>query len=276
MGASIMDRVNIDVFDVSGVAYSVEDLALRELPAIPDWFIESLNEIGGFCEEKPNLRIVSGLDPEVKEFYGGKWWLKYAFREHKHTDYVIWHRQGKPEKILTPKEAEVIAKSKKKEGIFIPQISVEVKEYGVPRYFLEIYKPPEAFGTPEAWEQIRYDKDENDKWFDLMGEFPYDGMYDTWFCIEEPVFDKDNKIVGTKFKELDEDVLEVIRVKVDEIKNKSAVQRHAEMRQEVDDDYKKMIADSKEEIKEIVKERIDRLVETPKSVVPNNYERNKT
>jgi len=109
-----------------------------------------------------------------------------------------------------------------------------------------------------------------------MGEFPYDGRYDTWFCIEEPVFDKDNKIVGTKFKELDEDVLEVIRVKVDEIKNKSAVQRHAEMRQEVDDDYKKMIADSKEEIKEIVKERIDRLVETPKSVVPNNYERNKT
>ena len=44
----------------------------------------------------------------------------------------------------------------------------------------------------------------------------------------------------------------------------------------MDDDYKKMIADSKEEIKEIVKERIDRLVETPKSVVPNNYERNKT
>lgn len=264
-----MNQVN--VYDAGGTPFDVEELRYKELPPIPQWAIDRINEAGGFTGDKPNVRIVSGLDPAIQEFYGGKWWRTYAFREHVHSEFVIWHRQGKPDKILTPKEAEVIARSKNKEGILTPRLDTRVTEHGVPRYFVELYKPPQYFGEPEAWESIRYDKDENEKWFDLMGEFPHEGRYETWFCIEEAVEENGN-IIGTRFKDLDELAVGLIIEKIEEAKNKTMAEKHKEIRHEAYYDTQKAIAEAKDNVREIVREHADRLVGTPKSFVPSKYE----
>lgn len=264
---------NLIYYDTKGVEFSEDDMLITELPPIPDWFQESLKEAGGTYNDTPNIRVVSGLNPDLQEFIGGQWRLKYSFIEVFKDEIYIWHREGKKPVTLMPKEAEVLIKSNKKEGFIIPRTITRTLESGIPRYFVEIYKPASYFGTPEEWEKERFDKDENDEIFDLMGEFPYDGMYETWFCIEEPILDKDNKVVSTKFKELDELTLEFIKYKIEEIKNKTATQQHIEYLEENKIQAEKKIAEMKDNVKEIIKERIDRIVETPKSFVPNNYEK---
>lgn len=251
---------NVDVWDAKEVVFGVDEQSWTELPPIPEWFNERLLEIGGTCDDTPNLRVVSGLDPEVKEFYGGRWWMKYAFKDETINSYTVWHKPDGSKRILSNKEAEVLGKSKKKyQGILIPVVDRQVIEYGIPRYFLEFYKPPEMFGSAEAWESIRYDFDDAGKSVDLMGEFPHNGMYTTWFCIEEPVVEN-GKIVSTKFRELDEVVLAFIEDKVKEVRNTYSFEQHKKLRKEVDADYVKQQADIEDKIRDIVTERVDKLM----------------
>lgn len=252
--------MDVKVYDASGAVFDERELSLSELPQIPDWFNEGLLDCAGTCNDKPNIRVVSGLDPEIQEFVGGRWWRKYAFREHRINEYSVLHKPDGSKKILSPKESEVLTKSKKQLGIIVPVVERKVIEYGVPRYFIEYYKPPEYYGTEEAWDIIRYDEDSEGNKVDLMGEFPTEGRYETWFCIEEPVI-RDEVVVKTTFRELDEIVLELIKDKVNKIKNKTVAEQHLENRKEIDADYIKHQNNMKEDIKDIVKARINRLVQ---------------
>lgn len=264
--------MNIDVIKSEGLVFDKSEMALQELPPIPQWFQDQVNEVGGFFDDditKPNVRVVSGLDPNIIEFYGGGWHRKYVRRETHTFEYYIAHTKKGEKKILSPAEAKVFPKSM---GIVMPVVDKKITEYGIPRYFVELYKPPYAFGDRESWESVRYlDKDEPTNLagvtLDMLGEFPEQGGYDTWFCIEEPIM-RDGKAVATKFRPLDEDVLIFIRYMVDKIKKESAEQQHLQVIEQRKKDWQKMISGIREDVKDIVKDRIDRLTETPKIFVP--------
>jgi hypothetical protein len=249
------------VWDAKGVEFDEDEMSLSELPPIPLHIQEALLEAGGTCDGKPNVRIVSGLDPDIKEFYGGRWWRKYAFRSHQENRYVVYHESSGKKRILSPKEAEILGKQKNLRGILLPVVEDQIFEYGIPRYFVEYYKPPEYFGSHEAWEHVRYDKDENGEWLDLMGDFPSEGVYETWFCIEDPVVGDDGKVSKTRFRQIDDVVLEFIKLKIEETKHTSAMAKHAATRKEVDAEYLKNKEDLKGRIADIVADRIDRIIE---------------
>lgn len=251
--------MNIKVYDSKEATFDNREMSISELPLIPDWFNERLLEIAGESNGFPNLRVVSGLDPDIQEWTGGRWWRKYAFREHIVNEYYMWHKPDGTKKILSPKEGEVLRNSKNLKGIIIPVFDRKVIEYGIPRYFVEYYRLPEYFGTEESWEAVRYDEDESGNKVDLMGEFPRQGSYETWFCIEEAI-EEDGKITGTKYRELDEVVLELIKFELSKKIGKSAAEQHAENRKEIDEEYLQHKVELKDRIRDIVKTRIDRLV----------------
>lgn len=258
---------DVKVFNTKGAEFADEELLLTELPPIDDYIVDAITEAGGKCGDVPNFRIVSGLDPNITEFIGGREWRVYAFRHHKHNDFLMYHEEGKEPRVISEAEADILNKSKKAKGIIIPKVQTHVEEFGIPRYFVEIYRPSEYFGTQEAWDAIRYEKDENDKWFDLMGEYPHQGRYETWFCLEEAVESTDGT-VKTKFKELDDVALEFILNMIERVllKQQSLVEQHREMREESFADFENEIKKAKENARDIVAERIDRLVETPSTL----------
>ena len=255
------------VFNTKGVDIDQSELKMAELPLIDSSIEEIITEAGGKTGDYPNVRIVSGLDPNITEFIGGKEWRVYAFREHYHKTVYLYTEAGKETKILTEKEAGIITNSKKHKGIIIPKKITDVVERGIPRYFVEIYRPAEHFGSEEQWNKIRYDKDENDNWIDLMGDFPHEGRYETWFCIEEAVEDKDGKVIKTRFKEIDDVALSFILQKIEEVKqNKlSMAERHIQMLEEENKEKQVEVEKAKENIKDIVADRIDRITGTVKS-----------
>lgn len=272
MSPVILHFMDVKIYNTEGMEFDESELQIQELPPIPEWFVERLNEIGGFCGDKPNLRVVSGLDPNIQEFFGGKWWRKYAFRIHDDVQYFIWRRNNHKDKILTPKEAEIINKSKNKEGILIPKVDQKIIELGIPRYFLEFYKPPHKFGDPDEWEKERWVMDDDEGLIELMPPFPHEGDYETWFCIEDVEL-KDGKPVKTKFRELDEVVLEFIRVEVEKVLNQQSLAKaHIESLQDSQEQKAKSLKPIKEEIKYRIKDRIDRIVETPKTFVSKRYD----
>lgn len=254
--------MDVQVWDVSAaVDFDETEMSMSELPLIPSWIQEALLEAGGTCDGKPNVRIVSGLDPDLVEFYGGRWWRKYAFRSHTQNRYTILHQPDGSKRILSPKEADIMGKQKNLRGILVPVVEDQILEYGIPRYFVEYYKPAEYFGNKEAWEHVRYEKDEDTgEWFDLMGEFPSDGVYETWFTIEEPVVE-DGRVVKTKFREVDEVILELIKFKIEEAKAHTAAAQHTALRKEVDAEYVQKKQKLKEDIADIVKDRVERIID---------------
>lgn len=252
--------MDVPVYDAVNAVFDESELSLTELPEIPQWFSDTLTEAGGTTHEHPNVRVVSGLDPDMVEFVGGRFWKKYAFREHKVKEFAILHQPDGKKRVMTKAEGEVWNKSNKLKGIITFQVERDVIEHGVPRYFVEAYKPPEYYGSPEAWETVRwYQDDDSGKLIDLMGEFPSQGEYETWFCIEQPVL-KDGVIVSTKFRPLDEIVLEFIKLKIEDAKTKSAAEQHIESRTEIDADYIDKKKKVKDGIRDIVADRADRLI----------------
>jgi hypothetical protein len=254
--------LDVQVYSTDNLEFAERELLISELPPIPEGFQEALTEAGGYCDNKPNVRVVSGLDENLVEFYGGKWWRKYAFREHRVNEYAVWHKPDGSKKILSPKEADILGRSKSLTGVILPVVDRQTIEYGIPRYFIEYYKPPELFGNPELWEAARFDPQDDGTILDLMGEFPSEGVYETWFAVEEPVIDEKTKVVtGTEFRKLDEIVLEFVIAKIEEVKTKSAAKQHAEVRAEVDQDYRDKKAQLKEDIADIVRDHVDRLID---------------
>lgn len=254
--------MDVKIYSPQEAAFDDREISLTELPPVPDWVEEALLEAGGTCNGVPNVRIVSGLDPDVQEFVGGRWWLKYAFREHKVNEYCLLHKPDGSKQVLTKKEGAVADKSKKIQGIVTNVVDRQIKEFGIPRYFVEYYKPPEYYGSPEAWENVRWFKDDDNdgKIIDLMGEFPHEGRYETWFMLEEAV-EENGECVATRFQPITEIVVELIKSKIEDIKNKTAAEQHLENREQIDAEYIQHQTDLKEEIKDIVADRIDRIID---------------
>lgn len=249
---------DIKVYKAEGILLDEREMSMSELPSIPEYFTEALLEAGGTCNDLPNVRVVSGLDPTILEWIGGRWWRKYAFREHIVHEYTVLHKPDGTKHVLTPKEAEIVSKAKL-EGILIPVVDRKIIEHGIPRYFVEYYKPPETYGSPEAWEMARWEKGEDGKTIDLMGEFPKEGSYETWFMVETAI-EENGEVVKTVFRELDDIVLELIKTKIEEAKKFTPAEQHAALRKEVDEEYIQHQTDLKTEIKNIVADRIDRIV----------------
>jgi hypothetical protein len=251
----------VDVYDASGVVFDDREIHLiTELPPIPQWFQDALTESGGTCEDKPNVIVVSGLDPMQQEWVGGRWWRKYAFREHTKTEYCIWHKPDGTKKAVSKKEAEVLQKSRKLTGIITEVVDRIVTEHPIPRYFVEFFRPASYYGSEEAWEHIRWNEDESGKLVDLMGEFPREGRYETWFCIEEPIVEN-GVVVRTEVRYLDDTVLGLIKHKIEEVKNSTASEQHLKLRKEAHEKWEKDKAALKSNIKDIVADRVDRLLQ---------------
>ena len=51
---------------------------------------------------------------------------------------------------------------------------VVLKHQGIPAWFMENWKPPECFGTPELWYAMSWDQETNTH---TLGEFPWRGLY---------------------------------------------------------------------------------------------------
>jgi len=248
------------VYNTRNAAIDESELELTELPEIPDWFQEALLESGGTCDGYANVRVVSGLDPNITEFYGGEWHRKYAFFEHDNVSYHILHKPDGTKKILSPAEASILDKSPHKQGIITVVKEHRRREYGIPRYFVEYYRPSVVYGIPEIWEEKRWIEEEDGKRIDLMGEFPHEGKYETWFCIEEPVV-RFGEVVSTKFRQLDDVVLELIKHKIEESKKASLAAQHNESVKERLNSMQKQFDATREEIRDRVSDRVDRIMQ---------------
>ena len=252
--------MDVPIYNTKNAAIADADFSLEELPEVPEWFQEALLDCGGTCDGFPNVRVVSGLDANLTEFYGGEWHRKYAYFEHDTVEYNVLHSPDGKKRILSPHEAKVLANSPKNKGIILPVKEHHRKEFGIPRYFVEYYKPSEVFGLPEVWESERYMIEEDGTKIDLMGEFPSQGKYETWFCIEEPVI-RFGEVIETTFRQLDDVVLELIKMKVEEAKTKSLAAQHNEAVQERLKTIQKHFDETRENIKDIVTDRVERLID---------------
>lgn len=254
-----MDTVKI--FNAEGAVFDEREMSLTELPPIPDFAVQEITEAGGTTNGKPNVRIVSGLDPDIVEWVGGRFWRVYAFREHNPKEYAILHQPNGDKRILTMAEAAVFAKSPKLQGVVIPVKEDDIIEHGIPRYFVEYYKPPEYFGLESLWEEHRYIEDDDGKKVDLLGEFPSEGRYETWFAIEEAE-EVDGQFTGrTTFREIDDVVVELIKAKIEAAKTSSAAEQHLQSRMEADEQMAQTEKKLREDIADVVAEHVDRIID---------------
>lgn len=199
-----------------------------KLPAPPEWFQKMLTNVGGRHRNgKPYLRVVSGLDPTLQEWYGGSWHLKYRSKVETKKElvgYSIRFPDGTQTMLppsTTNEELDKIG------GVCLVHIEERTTEHGIPRYIVETYRAPEDFGSPEEWEEERYwsafdPKNPTGETIDLMGEFPREGRYDEWMRIEEEV-KVGGVVVGTKFKKPDTRDSALIRRLVREMRSAGAV-----------------------------------------------------
>lgn len=236
-----------------------------DIPEVPDHYQELVARWGGNSGGVPNVRIVRGTDPTVVDWCGGEWIPRYSIPEVETITYSIWHKPDGTKKIITPAEAKVMESSNKIDGIILPVTETKVKDWLIPRYFVEVYKGPEYFGDPEIWNRERYIVDSQGKSVDLMGDFPENGVYETWFCIEDFKVNEHGKVEASSFRELDDEVMEVLREKIEMSKNKSTHEQAVESSNEWAKSEHDKETKFKNTIKEALSERIDRIVGTPKS-----------
>jgi hypothetical protein len=252
---------DVRIYNTEGAVFDEREFSYEELPPISQEVLDTLLEAGGTCDGHPNVRIVSGLDESIVEWYGGRWWRKYALRQHVKNQYDVLHKPDGTKRVLSPQEAKVMGKMKDLKGIIIPVVENNIIEYGIPRYFVEYYKPAELFGTAEAWEKYRWFTGDDGRIIDLMGEFPKDGMYETWFAVEEAILDTSGEVINTRFRYIDDVVLELILSKIEETKEFTQSEQHQNLRKEVNNEYWKKVQQTKEDVKDIVKDHIDRLID---------------
>lgn len=251
-----MDRIDNEVpFDISEFG--------MDIPPIPEEIQEQLLEWGGNTEGIPNVRIVRGTDPEIVDWCAGEWIPRYTFPEVETVNYAIWHKPDGTKKIMTPAEAKVMDSSTKIEGIILPVTETKVRDWLIPRYFVEVFRPSSYFGNKEAWDSQRMIQNEDGTMVDLMGDFPENGQYETWFCIEDVDTDSSGKVTKTKFRALDDEVMETLREMIETGKTTTALEQHQKATRQWLDESKKNEDAFRQTVKDALNERIDRIVQTP-------------
>ena len=234
-----------------------------EIPPVPEHYQEMVARWGGSTGSTPNVRIVCGTDPKMVQWCGGQWVPKYTIPEVEVVEYHLWHKPDGTKKILTPAEARVLQDSKKLNGILLPVMERKVHDWLIPRYFVEIYRGPEYFGDREGWEKLRMGKDEEGRDIDMMGDYPENGDYETWFCIEDLELDHRGEPVRSKFRALDDDVLEFIREQIETAKNLTMLEQYQQATEEFEDKKETQRQKFKETIQGALEERIDRIMDIP-------------
>ena len=237
-----------------------------EIPPVPTHYQELVAEWGGNTDGMPNARIVAGTDTELLDWCALGWIPRYTQPEIEDFNYAVWNKPDGTKKILSPSEAVVIQKSKKFNGIILPITEKKVTDWLIPRYFVEIFRPAEYFGTKEAWEKVRMGQAEDGTIIDMMGEFPENGQYETWFCIEDLETDIAGRPVKSVFRGLDDGVMDFIREQIENAKLKSMLQIHQEKSLEQLAKNKKSEETLRTNVREKLRERIDRIVKTPSNI----------
>lgn len=239
----------------------------QDIPDVPEHYQEMVSRWGGNTGGVANVRIVKGTDPTLVDWCAGEWIPRYSFPEVETVNYAVWHKADGTKKIITPAEANVMGNSSKIEGIILPVTETKVRDWLIPRYFVEIYRPPLHFGPQEDWEKNRFITDEQGTLIDLMGDYPENGAYETWFCIEGFNTDEYGKVQSSSFRQLDDEVLEVIREKIEESKEKSRYQQAVEATEEWNKSEEEKVTKFKNTVKEALADRIDRIMDTPKNIL---------
>lgn len=237
-----------------------------EIPPVPEHYQQLVAEWGGNSEGVPNVRLVSGTDPLIVDWCAGQWIPRYSFPEVDTINYAIWHKPDGTKKIITPAEANVMNSSTKIDGIILPVTETKVKDWLIPRYFVEVYRLPSYFGTRAQWEKERFVTGENGDFIDLMGEYPENGAYETWFCIEDLKVDEYGKVVASTFRTLDDEVMETIREHIHVAKTKSNYEQAVEATTEWHEAEAKKTKQFKENVKDALNERIDRIMDVSKNI----------
>lgn len=195
-------------------------------PEIPSWFNQKLLEIAGRAPNGlPMLRVVWGQDPEDGRMFGaGTWHYKYMaarVREQKITGYEYRN-------LATGKTAKIdIATARRKfqdkfgewkfgkNDLLVPISTEEVKEFGMPLWFIERWEKPEnVWGSREEYERERWESNTapSDEGvpiisqLDMFGPWPENGVYVRFLDVQQC-----NEKGHFVFKPLREDVIEEVR-----------------------------------------------------------------
>lgn len=237
-----------------------------EVPPVPEEYQELVAEWGGNTGGVPNVRIVTGTDPTVVDWCAGEWIPRYSVPEVDTVEYAIWHKPDGTKKIMTPAEAKVMDSSKKIDGIILPVVETKVKDWLIPRYFVEVYRPADYYGNQVEWDKQRMSEGVNGEVIDLMGDFPENGQYETWFCIEDVETDEAGNVTMTKFRGLDDEVMEYLREQIHTAKNVSAYEQAVQATEDWNEKENTKKEQFRDTVKEILMERIDRITDTPSNI----------
>lgn len=142
---------------------SADELANLPRPPKPSWFDARLRDIGGVTADgRPRLRVIWGQDPDAVSFRAGK--VLPVYIGARWSQWMETKIAGSP----------------------VAQIWEDEKWIGVPRWFVEIYEPPEDLDETD-WDNHRYDfnVESGGELIDNLGPFPRAGRYIPFIRVED-------------------------------------------------------------------------------------------
>jgi len=237
-----------------------------DIPEVPNEIQNMITDLGGSTNGFPNARLVRGTDPTLQVWCGKGWVPKYTLPEVDVVEFAILHQPNGQKKTLSLKEAEVFQNSKKLKGIITYSKQVSVKDNLIPRYFMEVYRPPEFFGNKESWDATRIGVSDEGEEVDFLGDFPENGDYETWFCIEDFETNLAGKPVLSKFRPIDDEVIQFIQEQIAEAKIKTRVEQHLENIRNQQEQERLDREARLSDLKDKIRDRIDRIVQTPSNI----------
>ena len=175
-----------------------ETLINAPAPYCPDWFHQTLEQIGGKqLDGKPNLRVIWGQTE--RKFACGRERVKYptSFYAEK-ADYTFRLRNIETNEVTLCTYEEFMLAKKAYEAadpdithLAEYKVTRDVEWIGYPRWIIEQYEPVVLLkDSPAAWELHRYGwwfnpETKKQEWTDLIGPFPYEGRYNHFLTIKE-------------------------------------------------------------------------------------------
>lgn len=157
---------------------NARELAFLPEPERPDWFDrELLSTAGRNRFGEPMLRAVWGNNPNLTNIAYGEKRKKYF--------------GGKYSQMMKTEIA----------GDPIAQVWEDKFDIGIPRFFIEIWQPPEELGDPLEWEKARIVYVSGVR-TEMMDAFPSFGRYIPWLRVQKP---------DGSYKSLNRDTMRIIQ-----------------------------------------------------------------
>lgn len=154
-----------------------------EAPPISSGWQKQLTQIGGtLLDGRPKLRLIWGQSPDATIFYRGRQRLRYI---HHWTEEIVgWdaHYYDSTGRLLEIKRFPPSLRPSEASGALIVRPVLEVRDIGIPRWFIEQYMPPSL--ACAGWEDSRHSLDEDTReMVDELGPPPSQGMYEEAFMM---------------------------------------------------------------------------------------------